>query len=206
VELPVGHGRIVAVADPAMASNGALRRSDNAVWLVGLLTGWSAGRVLFDEYHHGFGQKRGALELVQGFLSTPWGWCVLQLAAAGLLYVFLYRRRFGRIHEPVAVSRSSPLELIGARAGVFQAAGAQRLAADLIVQHLCQTLARARSRLIDAAHLEQELENVLRRNAPAADTGLRHLYGKVQQGERLSDREFVQLGKTAGEVIERSKP
>jgi hypothetical protein len=204
IELPVGRGRIVAVADPTMASNGALRRSDNAVWLVGLLTGWSAGRVLFDEYHHGFGQKRGALELAQGFFSTAWGWCVLQLAAAGLIYVFVCRRRFGRVREPLAAERSSPLELIGARAGIFQAAGAQRLAADLIVQHLCHSLAKARGKLIDSVHLQQELDTVLPQTASAGDNGLRRLYGKVQQGERLSDREFMQLGKAAGEIIERS--
>ena len=205
VEIQVGRGRIVAVADPAMASNGALRRSDNAVWLVGLMTGWSGAKILFDEYHHGFGQKRGTMDLTWAFFQTPWGWCLLQLLAAGLLYLFVYRRRFGRIREPLAVERSSPLELIGARAGMFQSAGAQRLAADLIVQHLCQSLGKAHSRMVDSSRLERELDSALRRSAPAADPGLRELFRKVQNGDRLSDREFIQLGRAAGEIIEGSR-
>jgi hypothetical protein len=207
VEIPVGHGRIVAVADPAMASNGALRRSDNAVWLIGLITSWRAGPVLFDEYHHGFGQKRGTMELTLAFFSTPWGWCVLQLAAAGLLYIFIYRRRFGRIREPLAPARASPLELIEARAGVFHTAGAQRLAADLIVQHLCQELGRAHSKTADSSNIERELQTAMERNGAVANArGIQDLGGRVQRGERLSDREFIEFGQRAGEIIKGSKP
>ena len=42
VEIPRVEGRIVAIADPTMISNGALRRSDNAVWLVTLAAAWGA--------------------------------------------------------------------------------------------------------------------------------------------------------------------
>jgi hypothetical protein len=205
VETSVGRGRIVAIADPAMASNAALRRSDNSVWLLGLMAERS-GTVLFDEYHHGFGQKRGSMELSRIFLATPWGWVLLQIAAAGLLYAFFCRRRFGRIREPLAVERSSPIELIAARAGIFRAAAAQRLAADLIVQHLCQSLVRARSRLVDANRLEQELDTALRRAGQEDDRGLRQQFARIRNGERLSDREFIDLGKAAGEIVEGTKP
>src|SRR5262245_2527768 len=149
VAIPVGKGRIVAVADPTMVSNGSLRRADNAVWLVGLVAAWSNGSVLFDEYHHGFGQKRATAALTRAFLMTPWGWCVLQLAAAGLLYIFAYRRRFGRISEQAPANRSSSLELIDARAGVFQAAAARKLAAELIIQNLFQTLTKFQGKSLD---------------------------------------------------------
>ncbi len=202
VEVPVGQGRIVAIADPAMASNSALRRSDNAVWLVSLAAGWGAGKILFDEYHHGFGQKRGSVELIYAFLMTPWGWCFLQLVAAGLLYVFVYRRRFGRIKEPPLPHRASPLELVEARAGVLRVAAAQGLAADLIVQHLCANLGKAHSKNADAANLSRELEHLAKsRGAAAPATALHALFARVQKGERLSDREFVELGRTAGEII-----
>ncbi|MGH7815950.1 MAG: DUF4350 domain-containing protein, partial [Candidatus Binatia bacterium] len=100
VELAVGQGRIVAIADPLVISNGALRAADNAVWLVTLAAAWGNGMALFDEYHHGFGEKRSAASLAWAFSKTPWGWCLWQIAAAGLLYIFVYRRRFGRISEP----------------------------------------------------------------------------------------------------------
>jgi uncharacterized protein DUF4350 len=202
VEIPVGKGRIVAIADPTMASNGALRRSDNAVWLVSLAAGWGAGKVLFDEYHHGFSQKRGTLELTRAFFMTPWGWCLLQVILAALLYVFVYRRRFGRIKEAPLPNRSSPLELVDARAGVLQVAAAQGLAADLIVQHLCQNLGKAYGKTVDSADLGHELGNLAQsRGAAAPVTALRALFTKVQNGARLSDREFVELGRTAGEII-----
>jgi hypothetical protein len=206
VEIPVGQGRIVAIADPIMASNGALRRSDNAVWLVNLVTGWRGSKVLFDEYHHGFGQKRGALELTQAFLLTPWGWCFLQVAAAGLLYVFVYRRRFGRIKEPLLPHRTSPLELVEARAGVLRVASAQKLAADLIVQHLCANLGKSRGKTADAVNLNRELEHLAKSRGEASPaTALHALFARLQRGERLNDREFVELGRTAGEIITGSK-
>jgi hypothetical protein len=203
VEIPVGQGRILAIADPMMASNAALRRSDNAVWLVNLAAGWGNGRIVFDEYHHGFGHKRGTAELTGAFLMTPWGWCVLQFAAAGLLYI-AYRRRFGRIRELPAPDRSSPLELVDARAGVLQTAAAQGLAAELIVQHLCQNLTRARSKTVDATDLSQELANLATNSAALA--ALRPLFAKVKNGQRLSDRELIELGRSAGETIRGLRP
>lgn len=202
VEIPVGQGRIIAVADPTMASNGALRRSDNAVWLVSLAAGWGNGKILFDEYHHGFGQKRGAWQLTRAFFATPWGWCVLQVVAAGLLYVFAYRRRFGRIRELPAPNRASPLELVKARAGVLQVAAAQGLAADLIVQHLSQNLGKAPSKTLDGGNLGEELQNLTgRRGANAPTAALHALLAKVRAGERLSDPQFVALGRAAGEIV-----
>ena len=204
VELPVGRGRIIAVADPAMVSNGALRRSDNAAWLIDLATAWGNGRTLFDEYHHGFGQKRDTLELSRAFLMTPWGWCVLQVAAAGMLYLFAYRRRFGRIREPPAANRASPLELLDARAGVFQAAAAQSLSAELIAQQLCQAVTQSHGKAVDSANLNHELASLAKRRGGAA-VRLHELFAKVQNGQRLSDREFIELGRSAGEIIKGSR-
>ncbi len=205
VELPVGRGRIIAVADPAMVSNGALRRSDNAVWLVDLAAGWGNGNTFFDEYHLGFGQKRSTVELTRAFLMTPWGWCVLQLAAAGLLYLFAYRRRFGRIREPPPSNRASPLELLDARAGVFRAAAARALSAELIVQHLCQNLTKSHGKTIDTVNLSRELAIMAKTRGAVAAT-LQGLFGKVQNGQRLSDREFIELGRSAGEISRGPKP
>jgi len=55
LEIPVGRGRLIAIADDDLFSNRQLPRSENAVLLANLLAhyGHPGGRVLFDEYHHG---------------------------------------------------------------------------------------------------------------------------------------------------------
>lgn len=204
VALPVGRGRIVAMADPTMVSNGALRRSDNAVWLVSLAAGWGSGAVLFDEYHHGFGEKRDAGALAWAFLKTPWGWMILQLAAAGILYIFVYRRRFGRIAEPPLSVRASPLELVQARGGFLEAAEARRLAAELIVQEVCRGRLKNRRKISESADLSETLASCAPANDSQAAARLSTLFAKTQTGERLTDREFIELGAAAGELAKGS--
>jgi len=204
VALPVGQGRIVAVADPTMVSNGALRRSDNAVWLVSLAAGWGSGTALFDEYHHGFGEKRSAGALARAFLKTPWGWMILQLAGAGLLYIFLYRRRFGRISEPPLPARASPLELVQARGGFLEAAEARRLAAELIVQEGCRSQLKSRRKISESADLSEALAICTPASDSRAAARLGALFAKTQRGERLTDREFIELGSGAGELAKGS--
>ncbi len=205
VSIPVNQGRIVAVADPTMVSNGALRRSDNAVWLVSLAAAWGDGKILFDEYHHGFGEKRGTGQLIRAFLMTPWGWSVLQLSAAAVLYLFVYRRRFGRISEPPLPSRASPLELVNARAGFLQAAAAQGLAAKLIVQDLCRYLTQGRRKVSDGADLRDELAKLPISGGMAQLATLRALLAKTQTGEHLSDRELIEFGAAAGDLVKGSR-
>jgi len=198
VELPVGQGRIVAVADPTVLNNRALRAADNAVWLVTLAAAWGNGVTYFDEYHHGFGVQKSAVSLAWAFAKTPWGWCVGQIAAAGLLYIFVYRRRFGRISEAPAATHSNPLELVDARAGIFHAAGAQRLAAQSIMQNLSQELSQAHGRTIDVARLSEYAGNSL--------AELQALAAKTERGEKLSEREFIELGRLAGAMSKGRKP
>jgi len=199
VKIDLGRGRIVAVADPTMVSNGSLRRSDNAVWLVNLVASWGNGQVLFDEYHHGFGAKKSAASLAWAFSLTPWGWCLWQAAVAGLLYIFCYRRRFGRISERPDLAVASPLDLVDARAGFFQAAGARRLAARLILQNLFQELSRVLGRTADLRSLGAP-PSVL---APEKLAQLKTLALKTERGENIHEDELLAMGRLAG-TIERS--
>ena len=202
VAIPVGKGRVVAIADPAVVTNKALREADNAVWLVTLAASWGNGRVLFDEYHHGFGVKRSPTELTNAFFATPWGWSVLQLAAAGMLFIFGVRRRFGRMEESLAVSRTSPIELAQARAGIFRVADAKPLAVELIMQHIGHRLGQMLGKTIDTKQVDQELSQ-LKQHRPADETieKLRGYTGKSRRGEKLTDQEFIDLGRIAGEIF-----
>jgi len=201
VEIPVGSGRIVALADPTIVSNRALREADNAVWIVTLAAGWGNGQSLIDEFHHGFGRQRSIGELTWAFVKTPWGWGAVQLAVAGLFYVFGYRRRFGRISEPAAAERRSPLELVDARAGLFQAAAAQGLAVESIVQNLAQDLAQAYGKSLEITNLgcKPDASNEGSHSAgPLARLG--DLSAKAARGQKLTDPEFVEIGRIAGQI------
>ncbi len=207
LELPVGQGRIVAIADPMAISNSALRSADNAVWLVTLAAAWGNGMVLFDEYHHGFGEKRSVARLAWAFSKTPWGWCLWQIGTAALLYFFVYRRRFGRISEPAVPSHSSPLEQVDARAGIFHAAGAQRLAVDLIMQNLSQELGHSHGRAIDVATLKPiAAKKFLIPESSDRLVELQTLALKAARGDRLSEAEFIKVGGLAGSLIKGQKP
>jgi hypothetical protein len=205
VEIPIGKGRIVAIADPTMISNRALRAADNAVWLVTVAAGWGNQKILVDEYHHGFGQKRSAAALTWAFVKTPWGWSILQMVAAGLLYLFGYRRRFGRISESPPAARTSVLELVDARAGIFQAAAAQPLAVELIIQNLAHELAQACGKPLDISQLSDKLAALDNTRISAEQFRRLHLLSsKATKGEKLTDQEFVEVGRIAGELIQGS--
>ena len=207
VEIPVGRGRVVALADPTMVSNGALREADHAVWLVTLAAGWRNGAVLVDEFHHGFGTTRGVSSLTWAFLETPWGWSVAQLAAAGLLYVFGYRRRFGRISEPPPPARASPTDLIDARGGLFHAAAAQGLAVKLMCDYLCQEIGKASGNPVDLPAVKRRLQASGKGGGSARLlTRLEDLSAKTARGEKLTDREFVEVGRVAGQILQGSPP
>jgi hypothetical protein len=137
--------------------------------------------------------------LTWSFLRTPWGWCALQLLAAGLLYVFGYRRRFGRLFDPPPPARGSPLELVDARAGLLRAANAQGLAVELICRSVAQERSQARRRpAIGSARG--------RKPASAGAAGLpprlEALAAKSARGERLTEREFIEAGRIAGQITE----
>jgi hypothetical protein len=58
---------------------------------------------------------------------------------------------------------------------------------------------------VDPANLNQEMANLAKTGAaPAA--ALQALFKKVKNGERLSERELVDFGRSAGETIKGLRP
>ena len=196
----IGAGRIVHVPNPYAFSNATLAETDNAVWLVDQCAGWG-GTVRFDEYHHGFGQQRSFTAIMAPFLVSPWGLVCLQLGLAGAVYLFGYKRRFGRPVDPLPPERTSPLETIEALGGLFEAADAKRFSARAIHQYL-----------------SIQLSAVLRRPADLTDpAGRQHLakrigvsemdlkaYAKgvegIIAGRRSSDAELIEIGRQAANI------
>jgi hypothetical protein len=97
------------------------------------------------------------------------------------------------------------LELIDARAGLFRAAAAKGMAAELIWQNLCQDLAKAYGKPVDLPTLSHRLEAAAKTGGSAKlFTRLRVLSSKAAQGEKLTDQEFIEFGRIAGQILQGS--
>ncbi len=140
LEIPVGRGRLIAIADDTLFSNSQLPRSENAVLLANLLAhyGHPGGRVLFDEYHHG--DAAGAEGSVWEDLGRPLQLALIQLGFAALGLGVLLAVRFG---PPVplvrGVARSSS-DYIGSLASLYRRAGASPSALETLYRQFLRDI------------------------------------------------------------------
>ena len=140
LEIPVGRGRLIAVADGAVFSNSQLARSENAVLLANLLAhyGHPGGRVLFDEYHHG--DVSGASGSVWEDLGRPLQLALIQLCLAALGLIGLLAVRFG---PPVPLVRSvarSSADYVASLASLYRRAGASQTALETLYRQFLRDI------------------------------------------------------------------
>ncbi len=136
VETPLGRGGIIVLTDESFLTNGRIGRVDNGILTANLffyaLSRAPAARVVFDEYHLGFGRRPTSWSMMAAFLvTTAPGWAVLALALAGVLLLVHYGRRFGLRRDPVTVRRRAKVEFVRAVGATWAAAAAHRMAADI---------------------------------------------------------------------------
>ena len=130
------------MADPDVLRNDVLRvcrwnAGQLAVQALEWLGEGPGRRLVFDEYHHGYGTHADPLGAsARALVVTPLGRLALQVAAAGLVLLAALGIR------PVApaarrpIERRSPLEHVGALARAYEQVGASRLAARRLVRGL----------------------------------------------------------------------
>ncbi len=156
-------GTITLAADPGWFTNRAWRDSDVPIVALPLLTprrerpgGGAGGRVVWDEYHQGFGEEASPLVALvrrtwDWLRSSPGGWAILQLIAVALVWLAMTAVRFGPARSVIERRRRSPLEHLEALgAGLESAADA-----DTAVQRLALGLRRRLSRT-GGAHLGKD--------------------------------------------------
>lgn len=135
-----GDQDVVLVAEVNLFRNRALRRDDDTgPFVVSLLDEYD--RVVFEEYHHGFGASGSLAGAVLAWSrSSPWGWAVWQAAAVGLLALLFGAIRFGLPRPAIGRSRRSPLEHVRALATALAAARGHDVAIGAIVRGLRRRL------------------------------------------------------------------
>ena len=151
VERTCGRGRLIVLSDSSVLCNERLGEADNAVLAANLaaysLTAAHGDRVVFDEYHLGFGGQEGGFSLLGGMLfSTPAGWAVLCLTAGGIGLLIHKGRRFGTRRPLRQRQRRTKMEFVRSAGATCRAAGANSLAFVLLYHWFRQKCA-ARSGL-----------------------------------------------------------
>jgi hypothetical protein len=141
VDYAYGRGRVAVLSDPYVVSNAGINRSDNLFLAVNLVTGGhSRSRVLFDEFHQGYGGGRN--ETLAYFKGTPVLWLFAQGALVALALVWTRGRRFARSLPAPHTDRRSKLEFVASMAELQQRARAYDLALENIYARTRRALAR----------------------------------------------------------------
>jgi hypothetical protein len=140
VDYAYGRGRIVVLSDPYVVSNAGLNRADNLFLAAGVVTGGLKGRVAFDEFHQGYGERQN--QLFAYLRGTPILWMFGQGALVALALVWTRGRRFARAVPEPRPDRRSKLEFVSSMAELQQRARAYDLAVENVYQRTRRALAR----------------------------------------------------------------
>jgi hypothetical protein len=116
VGFPLGKGRVAVVSSPALFGNDAVRLCGTGADIVVARafefvrpSDVSSPRMVFDEFHHGFGTHGGSMTAIGRFLSvTPSGRFLAQALIAGLLLVLARAPRPIPPEDPERIIRRSP--------------------------------------------------------------------------------------------------
>ena len=140
-----GGGTITLAADIGWFRNRVWRDSDVPYVVLPILTPPRRGRVVWDEYHQGFGRESQTPAAVtwNWMLHSPAGWATLQLLAVGLLWLGVTAVRFGPPRSVIERRRRSPLEHLEALAAGLESASDSDTAVQRIVAGLRRRLSRA---------------------------------------------------------------
>ncbi|HSQ28390.1 MAG TPA: DUF4350 domain-containing protein [Gemmatimonadaceae bacterium] len=152
VGFPLAAGRIAVTSNSALFSNEAVRtcpwKADLAVvrmleYVRPRTGGAGAPRLVFDEFHHGFGIHGGTLRAAATYLAhTPSGHFVIQALVAGLLLLLAKAPRPIVPRDAARASRRSPLEHADALGRAYADVGATRTAMARLVGGLRRRTSR----------------------------------------------------------------
>ena len=189
---PLGRGRVAVVSQSAIFSNDAVRvcewAADLAVARILEYVKPASGgrRLVFDEYHHGFGVHSSTVAAIWRYVSnTGSGHFFAQLLLAGVIALLALGPRPLPPVDPAREPRRSPLEHADALAHAYADVDATRTATERLLSGLRRRVGRTvpvSSGASDATFLEA----VARRDtslAPSAQTVARALREPIPAAE-----------------------
>jgi len=204
-----GGGSITLAADAGWFTNVVWRDSDVPLVVLPLLTPDPVrpGRVAWDEYHQGFGQKSSSLagRTWAWLRASPAGWAVLQVIAVALVWLAVTAVRFGPARAVIERRRRSPLEHLEALAAGLESAAA----VDTAVQRLVSGLRRRLNRTgqIGSGDLEPWLESLgLAMRGPRGRAAVRRLRQLVTQHNGSGGGRVLAAAQAVEDVWEELRP
>jgi len=143
-----GGGTLTLVSDRRWLTNQVWRDTDVPIVALPLLTPRRErpGRVVWDEYHQGFTETKGATlvgSTWRWMRGSPAGWAILQLCAVALLWLAMTSVRFGPARAVIERRRRSALEHLDALGAGLESAADADTAVRRLVLGLRRRLSRA---------------------------------------------------------------
>ena len=141
----------MVASDPDILRNDVLRACDYGIAppVVRMLeylsarNGQSRPRVVFDEFHHGFGAQPGTMRAIAQYLGgTGSGHLLFQLLGAGLVLLLAAAPRDIPPTDPGRIERRSPLEHVDALARAYAQVAATRTAATRLLHGVRRRMER----------------------------------------------------------------
>ncbi len=173
---PIGKGRLITICSPWSLSNEGIAHADNLPFVLDALGGSKDTQVVFDEYHHGYGEN------VAWALTPTWArWALAQFALAFLLLVYASSRRFGRI-VPLLPETRERSEFLTTMTALLRKGEASRLAVRTAYEAALRRLRRELG-LPDGADLE-EVGRAARRVESAAGRAVAARAGGMPRGSQ----------------------
>lgn len=157
-----GKGRVVVVSDPAILRNSELEETYGGIIAIRLLeaaTPPGVTRLVFDEYHFGYGQRSTFVELIgKALFGTAPGRLTLQIVAAGLILLLAFAPRAIKPKPRPTIERRSPLEHVGALARAYEQVDASRIAMRRLVRGVRRRHTPLGSSISDEVYLQGILQ------------------------------------------------
>jgi hypothetical protein len=192
-----GQGRVVVVADPRILRNSVLEETYGGIIAIRLLqqaTPEGVSRLIFDEYHFGYGQRSTLFGLLgRALFGTRAGRLTLQVALAALILLLAVAPRAITPRPSPSIERRSPLEHVGALARAYEQIAATQTAMRRLLRGVRRRHTPLGSSLGDEDYLEALAQRhpesasdvAIIRNALQRPLSSEELSGAAQALERL---------------------
>jgi len=200
----VGKGRVVFLTDPYVVANNGVRAADNVMVALNLFTDRPAGKIAFDEYHHGYGASAGGGGVMAYFRGTPVPWMVWQGALIAALLVYSYGRRFARPLPLRRERRTTNLEFVSSMATVTRLARASGVAVESVYSEFRKRLCRFAN--MPATADNAKLASAVSRRGPVGEKELLDLLTRCEGAARVksvSDAEMLRMVERVREIESR---